>query len=90
MASRSRDPNKELEQLLTICDAKSLYDHLSSETSGTTADRRTAIEVQIIRSSLDAQDGAVRWGDHSGMYADAMTKRNGNVPFLNGDSCYTM
>ena len=68
--------------MLTICDAKSLYDHLSSETSGTAADRRTAIEMQIIRASLDAQDGEIRWVDHTGMYADALTKKNGNVPLL--------
>ena len=81
-AARTKDPTRELQELLTICDAKSLYDHLHSETSGCTADRRTAIEIQIIRSSLDAQDGQVRWVDHSGMYADAMTKRTGNIPLL--------
>ena len=81
-AARSADPDRSLEQLLCICDAKSLYDHLRNETSGTTSDRRTAIEIQIIRSSLDAQGGQVRWVDHSGMYADAMTKRGGNIPLL--------
>ena len=82
VASRTSDPVRELPQLLTICDAKSLYDHLHSETAGCTADRRTAIEIQIIRSSLDAQQGDVRWVDHTGMYADAMTKRNGNLPLI--------
>ena len=60
VAGRTTDPNKELPQLLSICDAKSLYDHLHKESSGTAADRRTAIEIQITRSSLDAQDGQVR------------------------------
>ena len=81
-AARTKDPNRELQELLTICDAKSLYDHLHSETSGTTADRRTAIEIQIIRASLDAQGGDVRWVDHNGMYVDGMTKKNGNIPLL--------
>ena len=49
-AARTKDPTPELQELLTICDAKSLYDHLHSETSGCTADRRTAIEIHIIRS----------------------------------------
>ena len=31
---------------------------------------------------MDTQDAAVRRVDHSGTYADAMTKRNGNVPLL--------
>ena len=82
VAARTVDPKRELPKVLTICDAKSLYDHLHSETSGCTADRRTAIEIQIIRSSLDAQGADVRWVDHHGMYADAMTKRNGNIPLL--------
>ena len=37
---------------LAVVDAKSLYDHLSKETCGHTADRRTAIEMQIIRQTL--------------------------------------
>ena len=41
-----------------------------------------ATNIQIIRSSMEAQGATVRWVDHDGMYADAMTKRNGNVPLL--------
>ena len=48
--------------------------------SGGASDRRTAIDIQIIRASMDAQGATVRWVDHSGMYAGAMTQRNGNVP----------
>eukprot|EP00969_Alexandrium_andersonii_P278920 12327323-Alexandrium_andersonii.AAC.1 len=36
----------------------------------------------MIRASLDAQDGEVRWVDHCGMCVDALTKRGGNVPLL--------
>ena len=82
VAARTVDPTRELSKLLTICDAKSLYDHLHSDAAGCTADRRTAIDIQIIRRSLDAQGGEVRWVDHSGMYADGMTKKNGNVPLV--------
>ena len=67
---------------MSIGDAKSLYDHLQTETSGGVNDRRTAIDIQIIRSSVEAQGAIVRCVDHSGMYADAMTKRNGNIPLL--------
>eukprot|EP00969_Alexandrium_andersonii_P035759 1566843-Alexandrium_andersonii.AAC.1 len=65
-AGRTRERGHELAALLSVCDAKSLYDHLNSETAGCSADRRTAIEIQIIRASLDAQDGEVRWVDHCG------------------------
>ena len=81
-AGHSKDPSREMPKLLSICDAKSLYDHLHSETAGCSADRRTAIEIQIIRASLDAQGGQVRWVDHCGMHVDAMTKRGGNIPLL--------
>ena len=40
------------------------------------------IEIQIIRNSLEQQSGKVRWVDHSGMYADCLTKRNGNAPLM--------
>ena len=69
-------------KVLSIGDAKSLYDPLRTETSGGANDRRTAIDFQIIRASMDAQGATVRWVDHSGMYADATTKRSGNVPLL--------
>ena len=82
VAARSSDAQLRLPKVLSIGDAKSLYDHLHTETSGGANDRRTAIEIQIIRSSMEAQGATVRWVDHGGMYADAMTKRNGNIPLL--------
>ena len=63
-------------KVLSIGEAKSLYDHLRTKTSGGANNRRTAIDIQIIRASMDAQGATVRWVDHSGMYADAMTKKN--------------
>ena len=82
IAARLLDAEARFPKVLSIGDAKSLYDHLRTETSGAANDRRTAIDIQIIRASMDAQGALVRWVDHSGMYADAMTKRNGNVPLL--------
>ena len=49
---------------------------------GVSEDKRTAIEIQIIRNSLEQQAGKIRWVDHSGMYADCLTKRNGNAPLM--------
>ena len=83
VAARSSDAQLRLPKVLSIGDAKSMYDHLHTETSGGANDRRTAIDIQIFQSSMEAQGAtAVRWVDHGGMYADAMTKRNGNVPLL--------
>ena len=43
----------------------------------TTGGRRSTF-----KSSGPAWTHKVHWVDHSGMYADAMTKKNGNVPLL--------
>ena len=82
IAARSSDAEARFPKVLSIGDAKSFYDHLRTETAGGANDRRTAIDIQIIRANMDAQDAMVRWVDHRGMYADAMTKKNGNVPLL--------
>ena len=72
IAARSSDSEVRFPKVLSIGDAKSLYDQLRIETTGRANDRRTAIDIQIIRASMDAQGATVRWVDHSGMYADAI------------------
>ena len=94
VAARSSDAPLRLPKVLSIRDAKMLYDYLHTQTSGGANDRRTAINIQIIRSSMEAQGATVRWVDHGGMYADAMTKRNDDVPLLQlmmrtGRTCIT-
>ena len=82
IAALSSDAEVRFPKVLSIGDVTSLHDHLRTETSGGANDRRTAVDIQIIRASMDAQGATVRCVDHSGMYADAMTKKNGNVPPL--------
>ena len=82
VAARSSDAEMMFPKVLSIGDAKSLYDHLRIETSGGANDRRTAIDIQIIRSNMDAQGATVRWVDHSGMNVGAMTKKKRQCPLL--------
>ena len=56
--------SKRLPKVLSIGDAKSLCDHLRTETSGVANDRRTAMDIQIIGSRMEAQGATVRWVDH--------------------------
>ena len=56
-----------------MVDAKSLYDHLSKDCLGG-QDKRTAIEIQIIRQDLKELVGQVKWVDHLAMPADGLTK----------------
>ena len=80
-----------LKESLAIVDAKSLYGYLAKETVGG-QDRRTAIEIQIIREDLLELRGQVRWIDHPAMVADCLTKVKGNIEPLhhliqNGTFC---
>ena len=73
----ARDSTSErLQECLAIVDAKSLYDHLSKETIGG-QDKRTAIEIQIIRQELNQLNASIRWVDHPAMLADPLTKVRG-------------
>lgn len=74
----SETSDERLRESLAIVDAKSLYDYLSRDTVGG-QDRRTAIEIQIIREDLHNLNGQVRWVDHPAMVADPLTKVKGNV-----------
>ena len=74
----SESSSSELKGSLAIVDAKSLYDLLARETVGG-SDKRTALEIQIIREDLFHLEGQVRWVDHPAMVADALTKLQGNL-----------
>lgn len=63
---------------LAVADAKSLYDLLANETGGG-ADRRTALDVQVLREELSKMRGKIRWVEHWNMPADCLTKRQGRV-----------
>ena len=81
-ASESSEPA--LIQGVCVVDAKSLFDHLSKETVGTTSDKRTALEMQVIRQTLAETGTKVRWVPHPRMIVDALTKKQGNVqPLIN-------
>eukprot|EP00435_Cladocopium_sp_Y103_P071079 s134_g36.t1 len=68
----------QVEGALAVVDAKSLYDLLANETGGG-ADRRTALDVQMLREELGELRGKVRWIDHMHMVADCLTKKQGRI-----------
>ena len=82
VATRSPDAEMRLPKIFSIRDAEGFHDLLRTETLSGANDRRTAIDIRIIRFSMDAQGATVRWVDHSGMYGDAMRKRSCNIPLL--------
>ena len=63
---------------ILVTDCKSLYDHLMSPSAPTSIeDRRTSIDV-IIRDSIRAMAGSLRWVPTNRMLADALTKDQGD------------
>ena len=61
---------------LVITDCKSLYDHLLSQSSPTLDDRRTAIDIVILRDSISRMKASLRWIPTDRMLADALTKES--------------
>ena len=77
------DMDETLKRSLCVVDAKSLFDHLVKETVGCTDDKRTAIEMQVIRQTMQETGSSIRWVPHPKMFMDCLTKRAGNrVPLL--------
>ena len=72
--------NSELD-LASITDAKSLLDNLM-QVQYTGAEKRAALEICVIRDSLESLGGRARWVPHDRNPADCLTKLKGNVDSL--------
>ena len=64
--------------MAAITDAKSLFDNLSRE-QFTGAERRAALEICVIRDSLESLGGSARWVPHEENPVDCLTKLRGNA-----------
>eukprot|EP00438_Fugacium_kawagutii_P020699 Skav229155 [mRNA] locus=scaffold2275:264912:272030:- [translate_table: standard] len=63
--------------LQAIVDCKSIYDHLQQYTSpSSVGDKRVAIDLVIIRETLQRLHGSVRWAPTWLQLADALTKES--------------
>jgi hypothetical protein len=57
-----------------VTDAKSVYDSLTSSTGSSSTDKRTAIDLAIIREYLRRHNGCIRWIGGNVQLADSLTK----------------
>ena len=78
-ALNSDESERELKRGASILDAKSLYDHLCKDTTGFTDDKRTALEMQVIRQALAETATGIKWVPRPQMNVDALTKKGGNL-----------
>ena len=68
--------------LISVADSKGNYDHLHDETVGPSEDRRSAIDLAIIREDLFRPQMFLRWVDGKAQVADALTKLHGDGDLL--------
>ena len=75
VAIGSEDADPLLQESLCIVDAKALFDHLSRESVGPSQDKRTSLEIQVVRQNMNAIGAHVRWVPHTKMIVDGLTKK---------------
>ena len=81
-----KDPNATLAEILErpsslapvlVTDAKALYDSFHRDGFGTgLTDRRTALEVKVIKEGLQSLGGSLRWHSSERQFADGLTKES--------------
>jgi hypothetical protein len=74
------DP-EQLHNVIGVTDSKSMYDNLNRE-QFTGAEKRSALEIAVIRDSLHTMDGKVSWVPHEKNCVDCLTKVKGNAEAL--------
>ena len=68
--------------LISVSNLKGNHDHLHNETVGPSEDRRSAIDLAIIREDLSRPQMFLRWVDGKAQVADALTKLHGDGDLL--------
>ena len=82
VAIAAEDSNETLKTRLCIVDAKAFYDHLSKESTGPSADKRTGLEMQVVRQNMSGINAKIRWVPHPRVVVDCLTKKNANLEAL--------
>ena len=68
--------------LISVTDSKGNYDHLHNERIGPSEERRSAIDLTVIRQDLRRPHMFLRWVDGKAQFADALTKLHGDGDLL--------
>ena len=67
---------------ILLTDCKSVYDSLNQIWTSSSADKRTAIDLAIIREGLSRDSSCVRWIDTKYQLVDSLTKKGCSGEFL--------
>ena len=82
LSLRELRERKDVPPLISVTDSKGSYAHLHNETIGPSEDRRSAIDLAIIREDLFRPQMFLRWVDGKASVADALTKLHGDGDLL--------
>lgn len=66
-------------KIIMLTDCKSLFDHLNSPSTPALDDRRTSIDIIIIKDSIRRLEASLRWIPTNRMLADSMTKESADA-----------
>ena len=69
---------EKIHHVTAILDSKSVFDMIRKE-SLTSVDRKSALELSVIKSQLESVKGCVRWIPHELNASDALTKLHGHA-----------
>ena len=73
--------------LISVTDSKGNYDHLHIEPIGPNEDKRSAVDLAIIREDLSRPQMFLVWVDGKAQVADALTKLHGSGDLLRAVVC---
>ena len=68
--------------LVSVTDSKGNYDHLHNATTGSSEDKRSAIDLAIVREDLSRPQMFLRWVYGQAQVADALTELRGDGDLL--------
>ena len=73
---RSSDPQEQDPESLAVTDSKALFDSFAND-NDTSLDDRSALEMAVIRDTVRACRGKLRWVPHDRSPSDMLTKMEG-------------
>ena len=68
--------------LTSVTDSKGKHDHFHNETTGPSEDRKSAIDLAIVKEDLQRPRMFLLWVDGKAQVADALTKLHGDGDLL--------
>ena len=67
---RANDTSTPGRPIVSVTDAKSVYDHLIADKGASSSDRRISLEATLIREEMESENISIKWLPTTHMLAD--------------------